>query len=614
FTSGLITIIRCVLTGISDENERATFILFQVIRDRRHLPRFHIGIKPRRLVQEISGKGEGTPDDTSHMRYGSISLTEEPKSNASAIDDAARLDEIILAVIETINSLSQEERQLWTIRVLTKCVDRWRNSFTYKAENYEHACRFVPVCHEGETDPLMLNDDESNLKVQYLMAQMQCLLSDMDFSSTASLVSIADVAQVLLESSIKRIKEKIDRLSTVDVLCAPTPDDQELISTEIKTIEMAVAVVGGIIINGKMDNETKHSLSLVASNLTTLVMLADQYGETYCKDITLIAESCNQLLEVLQSVNILPVSSCGPSSPRSLLSSNPVTLSEHKQEIDRFSKICRDLDDPLEPVQGHALIVLSQAIRKRDENVICYLNQHSDIMDRLISKLMNKDSYVYLLAINTMAELAYWSRDFFDQLVDFFVEPSEKLKHIMKENKELELSDMEISTFLVIQRVKIGEALAKVCRSLGDMAPWHFNRIIGPLLACFYNSSDEQFKASSLSAISDLIIACQGRSIGAYLRELLSIVDSLLKLSKDSIVRRAVMTLLRAIIVTHSTDILEELSSELRDIHRLLKQLLRSDRDETVRLYAELCLIDIKEQMDKSVLDASDSLQRKVNI
>lgn len=49
-------------------------------------------------------------------------------------------------------------------------------------------------------------------------------------------------------------------------------------------------------------------------------------------------------------------------------------------------------------------------------------------------QIADSDSYVYLAAINALAELAYWKQQFFDEMVEFFLDPAEKLKSMLEFN------------------------------------------------------------------------------------------------------------------------------------------------------------------------------------
>lgn len=49
----------------------------------------------------------------------------------------------------------------------------------------------------------------------------------------------------------------------------------------------------------------------------------------------------------------------------------------------------------------------------------------------ILENVTDNDSYVYLAAIGAMAELAYWKDYFFNEMVEFFVDPCDKLRDII---------------------------------------------------------------------------------------------------------------------------------------------------------------------------------------
>lgn len=51
------------------------------------------------------------------------------------------------------------------------------------------------------------------------------------------------------------------------------------------------------------------------------------------------------------------------------------------------------------------------------------------------------------------------------------------------------------------------------------MAPWHFERLIDPLLFMVRHTRDTHLKASCVSALADLVLACKGRGFHNVLNE-----------------------------------------------------------------------------------------------
>uniref|UniRef100_A0A915CEQ7 RNA polymerase II assembly factor Rtp1 C-terminal domain-containing protein n=1 Tax=Parascaris univalens TaxID=6257 RepID=A0A915CEQ7_PARUN len=58
-------------------------------------------------------------------------------------------------------------------------------------------------------------------------------------------------------------------------------------------------------------------------------------------------------------------------------------------------------------------------------------------------KVADNDSYVYLTAIRAMAELAYWKRNYFDSMVEFFIGSNGKLSAVLGEMQCEELDPVK---------------------------------------------------------------------------------------------------------------------------------------------------------------------------
>ena len=56
--------------------------------------------------------------------------------------------------------------------------------------------------------------------------------------------------------------------------------------------------------------------------------------------------------------------------------------------------------------------------------------------------MVNCDSYVYLAAINAMAELAYWKKQYFNMVVEFFVNPVSTLQDVAAEEGNFEMDKL----------------------------------------------------------------------------------------------------------------------------------------------------------------------------
>lgn len=59
-----------------------------------------------------------------------------------------------------------------------------------------------------------------------------------------------------------------------------------------------------------------------------------------------------------------------------------------------FQAAWDQLDDPLVPVQGHAILTMSHLLRKRDEQAV---KQREQLLELFVRSLEHEDSYIYLV-------------------------------------------------------------------------------------------------------------------------------------------------------------------------------------------------------------------------
>ncbi len=73
------------------------------------------------------------------------------------------------------------------------------------------------------------------------------------------------------------------------------------------------------------------------------------------------------------------------------------------EQASSFRATLKELEDPVVPMRGHALIVLTQLIGSKDEET---LRNSATLLRLLKENLHHSDSYVYLAAINALVALA----------------------------------------------------------------------------------------------------------------------------------------------------------------------------------------------------------------
>ncbi|XP_007670709.2 transport and Golgi organization protein 6 homolog isoform X2 [Ornithorhynchus anatinus] len=207
--------------------------------------------------------------------------------------------------------------------------------------------------------------------------------------------------------------------------------------------------------------------------------------------------------------------------------------------------------DPDIPVRAAALRTLSQWIKQKDPEA---LKKQEKLLGIFLENMEHEDSFVYLSAIQGVAVLSD-------------VYPEKILPCLLS---QYENTDKKCTLEM---RIKVGETLMRIVRSLGDMVSQYRE----PLIHTFLRGAkdpDGTFRASSLSNLGEL---CQ---------RLYFLLGS----------------------VVH-----EVLRDVLRDLYHLLKHVVRSEPDEVAKLHAQLALEELRGIM-RGILFPPQTLEKKIVI
>ncbi|KAK6049834.1 HEAT repeat protein [Cooperia oncophora] len=274
--------------------------------------------------------------------------------------------------------------------------------------------------------------------------------------------------------------------------------------------------------------------------------------------------------------------------------------------VDMIGDIRESLSDESPVTRGGALLNVSRLIRARNVDILMELDKW--LFKAMKEAIVDPDSYVYLAAINALAEAACYGSTYLRELVALF-KSFRSLEEIPKdEDAETEAPSSADSEMVV--RSRLCEVLGKVFRVLGDMSPVWMDESAGVFLSCL-SENDEIIRASALSSLAELILACRGKNIEKYLEEIFYAVEKMLTADPSFLVRRAAVNLLRQIIKSCDTALIEVIGDRLRDLHRDLVRLWRWDSDHVVRLHAELALEELRAIM-KSVITQETSCPRRI--
>ncbi|VDM44178.1 unnamed protein product [Toxocara canis] len=575
------------------------------------------------LIVEVDASGESETNERK-LQFGFVRIRAVPDAGCAQAK-ARAFDNVVKAIVhllkldaEIVKSITSEEPyfksmekdvgERLAMKVLSECVQLTRGK-QYSDDEQDGEDRFVTIDgHDHASEHI-----QDRMRVQYLMGCLGEMFAEINVEFEETLICMAGVAEAIIESTNQKL-EDLQSKANLDVQVASKEEDGELEGVEVKSVETAIALAGVVTAGASDSVKVKVSLSSLGAALKRFCLLwKSTNGEKLLKFSTAFS-SANEVLSIFKNAAVeMPsvITTGGSSSPT-------VGTNLREAKLNKLEGIIRDMDDPAEAIRGHALIELARGIRRRDRPMIDAIGKNTQLMGLVMKKAAERDSYVYLTAIRAMAELAYWKNEYLEAMLEFFIDPYGKLSALLSGTEYEQIEATDKRDFLLIQRVKVAEALCKVFKALGEMAPWHFDRLIDPLMSLVMHADDEQLKASCVCAIADLVMACRGRRISAHLNEawkrMLLMVEQLLDSAKESLLRRAAMVLLRAIIVSFDVTVVEGLSFHLRDLNRHLRHLLVMDRDDGVRLLAELCLLDIKEQMDSAVRDLENSMFKRIRL
>ncbi|KAK5974384.1 Xpo1 domain-containing protein [Trichostrongylus colubriformis] len=367
---------------------------------------------------------------------------------------------------------------------------------------------------------------------------------------------------------------------SLDIIAVASEHEQQLRSAISQNVKMAIGLAGAVIMAATMGEKTTLALSEACLALTSFSDCVYSLG---CKDETFLAMAADA--KKLGSVFGVE----GPSRRPPVVSTRKESANiSRTARVDVINSIRESLLDESPVTRGGALLDAGRLIRARNVDILVELDKW--LFKALKDAVVDSDSYVYLAAINALAEAACYGSTYLRELIALF--KSFPRFSITSTNEDLENEAPSAADTHIIIRSRLCEVLGKVFRVLGDMSPVWMDESAGVFLSSL-SEDDEIIKASALSSLAELILACRGKNIEKHLEEIFYAVEKLLTSDPSSLVRRSAVNLLRQIIKSCDTALVEIINGRLRDLHRELVRLWRWDSDHVVRLHAELALEEL---------------------
>ena len=282
------------------------------------------------------------------------------------------------------------------------------------------------------------------------------------------------------------------------------------------------------------------------------------------------------------------------------------------------------VSDPLLPVQGHGLISLTRLVEERDPVTL-------DNIDRVRllfqANLADEDTYIYLSSIAGLVACASHRPELVLECL------TKEFSQVLTKSTSAEAAAVAGSEDEVMAvRTKVGEALVKITRDLGELTPHYKNLLLNAFFSAGMNDPDPLVRASSLSKMGEeekflhsfcftfhlnkLWLCISGEvcknlwfSLGPITGELLPHLSCCSR-NTAAEVWAAVVLMLTLTLQGLGRDAVTVLQTELRDVYRELKLLAATEREEVVRAHISLALQELTTSSDSSSPPTPASIRR----
>lgn len=266
---------------------------------------------------------------------------------------------------------------------------------------------------------------------------------------------------------------------------------------------------------------------------------------------------------------------------------------DENEDMSEYKLALFDLSDPLLPVRGHGIIELTRLIENHDVETILNIDKVSQV---LVDSLEDEDTYIYCSAINGLVSCARYDTDLaLDTLTKEFC--------LLPQRKNMEDKSVEI-------RLKIGEALVRVTRELGEITPKYKNLLLNTLCSAA-NDPEPLVRSSSISNLGEV---CKNLkfSLGGIAGEVLQHLEMSSR-DQDITVRRAAVMAVALILQGLGRDAFRVLDANLKDLYRGLKTLARIETDEVTLTHASIAMEEI-DNIIKEFLAPTEVLEKKIYV
>lgn len=496
-----------------------------------------------------------------------------------------------------IQEIGEEEKSLFTI-----CMDRLTDLEVEAARRLESVCEIVNSpevvmkllskavtkwlqCEKEDPTPMRFLEAPNTIENESILAHLIVGFCFEKLGEGSMETLDEGIIGTLLETAHTILSTSLDRLLTIaqndDVIRRYTEEDEEQVKLMIETSRMCIGIASGAVLAAKI-------LPEITNPLEKVVQVARKFRSA--AESIQGSEGIKEKLEAAAMDAKMLCSLFG--SEEETEGTWTAEKKTEKSKNDVIEDILESASDDEVAILGSAFIraarVFQSANRKGAERLL-----ERGFYQSVKDAIEHENSYVFLPAINCLCEIVCYDRSRLKEVIDIFANLKNEAE--TEEEKEKQL----------IRRGRMAEALGKVFCCLGEVSILYIEQIASIFLKCI-REDDEIIKASACGAMASIVLASRGRGIEKYLDEMLLAVNQVLFTLESPLVRRAAVNFVRQTIRSCSTDILQILGGRLRDLRRKTMQLWRFDRDEVVRLHAQLCIEELDAAI-KEILEEEES-------
>ncbi|EGT33757.1 CBN-EKL-6 protein [Caenorhabditis brenneri] len=444
-------------------------------------------------------------------------------------------------------------------------------------EREDDSARFVQL--EGAK---FLSSFHAHLLIGCCFERLCTISGDSGFSSEEC-HTLLRLSENILNNATSKYMRLINRKRNLDVFKLSETEQKELQCTQ-QTVRMTIPLISTLIFITQGQHRLQDLQLKAIEAMANFIKVSEAFPTDDLAFNAVLEETRVMLKNYKIDVNQL----------------SPPIIPQRTEQRRRYTQmdICTEWIDELhedEPaVKGGALMQISKAFRNKTWH--CQKLLDYGAFETVKEMLAEEDSYVYLSAINCLCEMSTYNYEISDSVIEYYEELSER------EPKDEQLT---------IRIGRLAEAIGKLMLARGEYSISYFDRLATVFMKGI-NEQDEILRASCCGAFGNLIQATKGRGVQKWMDRLLRALLNVIRADRKPLVRRAAVDLIRYSLRGAGRDMFTILREHLLDLYREVRTLHTTDRDDTVRLHAQLCLEEINAALNENQEDTERGYHRRI--